>query len=273
MKKPQPRKPTGNPSTNPPRSPAPQRGRPRSPRVAQDDPQPQPTTTTTTSAGSTTDEELRKALAAVQDPQERKEGEAEAAAGDGSTAEHDDEASPLLSPEELVEITESICGLALSAYAVFTGRDMPEETQLEMRGGTRKLLLLTAPGTMQALGESLQENRDALRSLSPLGYALATAGHLFEKVRAVRRDMPSLATPVAAPWVQPPVSSVPLNKRTDVWLPPTAAPQAAAPGEANPERAKKFAAPPGITFGRKKMPKLEMYDGNGPIVPAQTHTR
>lgn len=263
--------------TNPPQAKRP-RGRPRKSAGAQPAQAPPPSTSpprasarTTDSGSSTSEDTLRRALAALEDPQERKHGVGEGqAAAEGSTAtQHADEPTPMLSPAELVQISEAVSAAGLLLFAVVFKRELPTEQQTAFSESTRALLTTSAPGTLEAGGQALQENRELLRMLSPLGFLSGLVVHVVQKGRALRSAVEAHGAPrvVRMEQVQPVNPerladlARPMNARPEVWTP--------APGmKANQGLAPttgKFAPPPGVEFGQKRMPRIEVHDGAGPV--------
>jgi hypothetical protein len=255
------------PPPSPTPAPARPRGRPRAQAAQAPSPEPKQTTTPATGSRITSDEDLKRALDALPDPQERKQGEGEGHAGERSTAPQADEPSPVLSPEELVQIAEAASGAGLLLYAVVFGRELPTEQQAAFSDGTRKLLGISAPGTLAAAGEAIQENRELLRWLSPVGFLSGLVTHLVQRGRELRKRGAEREV-----FVQPPVSSVPIGDRPEVWRPkqgpPPAHVQQPTANGVKPEAQQplsKFNPPPGVSFGQKRMPRIATYDGEGPL--------
>jgi hypothetical protein len=169
----------------------------------------------------------------------------------------------MLSPEDLVQITEAISAAGLLLFAVIFKRELPSDEQSRFAEGTRKLLLLSAPGTLDAAGEQLQQNRELLRMLSPLGYLAGLVTHLVQRGRELApRGKPREV------FVQPPVSSVPMNERPEVWKPghvqePTAT---GVKPESQQPRNPANNPPPGVEFGQRRMPRLPTFTGR-PMEP------
>jgi hypothetical protein len=166
--------------------------------------------TGSTSSISDRSDDLRRALAELE-PGEPGAGEGSASATRSSADPAEEPAPVPLTPDELVNVTETIVGLGVGIFALFTGKEMPDEARLRMSDGTRKLLGICAPATIEAAGEHLQENAELLRSVAPLGFCLGTLGHGWQKIQEVRKSKPSSDKPAeptkptsAAPSEPPP---------------------------------------------------------------------
>ena len=183
----------------------------------------------------------------------------------------------MLSPEELVEIAESVSGMLLLVFALLFKRKLPSEQQTQLAQGTRKFLLLCAPGTLDAAGEQLQEHRELARALSPGGFIGGLIAHLVQRGSALEKrdpDEDEIDDPprnARATWVEPkPVDPRPMNERPEVWK-PTRKTQSASSAESVDMRAPipgRFQPPPGVEFGQRKVPRVPVFDGNGPVARA-----
>lgn len=151
-----------------------------------------------------------------------------------------------------MQIAEAVSGFGLLVFAFFARRQLPTEEQTQFREHTRKLLSVSAPGTIEAGGEALQEHRDLLRMLSPLGFASGLLTHLVLRARELQplpkpaRHVRAEPVPAASAPAGPPVQAVPVQKQ----------------GEA--EEAHRFGVPDTFKFASRKMPRIRTWDGTGP---------
>lgn len=182
---------TGKPKMGrPPRDPKLGAQRPAKPPPRSRPLQPPPTTTTST-PGSSRDADLRAALAEV-DRDDPKKPPVEGA----QPLEPDGEVGPIpLTEAELVDLTEMGSGLLVFLYALFTGRELPNESKMALGGATRKMLALTSKSTLIATGEFVNEHADDLRLLGPAMFGLTALGDLLRKCKSMPPPAPKPEAP------------------------------------------------------------------------------